>query len=204
MTPYAPIGVWIIAQVTFTELIHATADLDVSSRRHGWNGVMFGAAVAIMDFGFLGISLFGLTNYVPQALLPTVSVFLLFFAGAYLANRSYVELNSERSRPGPSPFRPRIRSLPITRDGFARGFWGLMEAGVGILAVWLAIAIAVGWQSATLGALLGVTAILFLMLQTKQVGLSRGAKPSSFYSFAAGGVMGYAVYCFSLVNFVHH
>lgn len=201
---YSPLAVWLTAQVTFTELIHATATLETACRRHGWNGVLFGAGIAVLDFVFFGICLLGLSRNAPRGNLPTITILLLLFAGAYLANKSYILFNAERNSPAPQPFVPRIRALPITRAAFARGFWSLIADCGGILAVWVAISITLGWQSATLGAVLGIGAIIFLMLQTEQIGLTKTTKPSSFYGFAAGVVTGYAVYFFKLNNISHH
>lgn len=201
---YSSLGIWLTAQVTFTELISATAGLDAGSRRHGAGSVMWGAAAALLDFGVIGIGLLGLAVCIPKGLDPPVAMFLLYFAGIRLAFKSQTQHNAERARSAPPPFVPRPPSVPISRLGFAAGFWALMGDGPVLLAVWLAISLGFGWQSATLGALFGVILILFLMLQTNEIGLSKRTRPSAFSSFAGGVVMGYGVYFLHFINLGHH
>ena len=199
------LGIWLTAQVTFTELISATAGLDAGSRRHGASSVMWGAAAALLDFGLIGIGLLGLAFSIPKGFDPPLAMFLLYFAGIRLAIKSQAQHNAERTRSAPPPFVPRFPSLPVTRLGFAAGFWALMGDGPVLLAVWLAISLGFGWRSATLGALFGVILVLFLMLQTKEIGLSKRTRPSAFSSFAGGVVMGYGVYYFlHFPNLGHH
>lgn len=201
---HSQLGIWLTAQVTFTELIEATTGLDAASRRYGMNAVMFGAAVALADLGFAGICLFGLCLFIPRPFLPTVAIFLLFFAAVRLAYQSRAQQKSEQtSRSISFSSAPKTSSLPVIKDGFTCGFWSLASGAAASFAVWLAITLAFGWRSATLGAALGIIGILYLMLQTKQIGLSKNIRSSAFSSFAAGVVMGYAAYFFKFAGFSH-
>ena len=198
MTGFSLISVWIATQVTFTELLNASTALNRGSRRYGWESIALGTIFAFCDLGFIGAGLYLGAQRLPAGSISTIAILLLFFGGAFLANKSFLEYKTEQKPVEPTPFGPKISSLPITTRGFACGFWSLMADGLAILAVWLAISLMQSWRTGTLGVFFGMSAAAFLALQTNTFALAKHAKPSAFYSFSAGVVMAYGLYFFDL------
>lgn len=190
-------GMMIVCEVTFAALLGATPSAESGSRRFGWQSMVLGSVVATMDLAFLGFAFYLSALRLPKHAVGPLIVFLLFFAGTFLAKKSSLSFKEEQKRTEPDVFSRRIKSLPLTKDGFSFAFWPMMAFGLPILLVWLAISLIQGWPSSTLGVFLGMTAMGFWAHQAKLMGLQ--ARPSSLYSLSAGIVLAYAAFFFRTV-----
>ena len=190
-------GMTIVCEVTFAALLGATPSVESGSRRFGWQSMALGSVVATMNLALLGLAFYFSALRLPKNAIGPLTVFLLFFAGTFLAKKSSLSFREEQKRTEPDVFSRRIKSLPLTKNGFSFAFWPMMALGLPIPIVWLAISLIQGWQSASLGVFLGVSAMGFWAHQAKIMGFQ--ARPSSLYSLSAGIVLAYAAFFFRTV-----
>lgn len=173
-----PVGVFLSAQVTFTELFIASAVIVSVAYTRGWRSSAIGTVLGALAAILLGALLHGALARVPLRALDVISSVLLLGFGAFL----FREFNkAQREGEDTLEFEGRAQRAsqwdqPPRWPGISVAAWGVFSEGLEILVVWLAIALHDGLPTAMTGLLIGLCAILLTALGMRRLFLKVAPK----------------------------